>query len=101
MIYIERPFQIREMHHDDGYISDFSGEFGQSLNDQELSLSLFDGCLIEAPDLNIQLSTVNLIHGFPTRMGLEQVPYTLEQENVSWRIMEKEKYKCKWQHSYL
>ena len=89
------------MNHDDGYISDFSGEFGQSLNDQELSLSLFDGCLIEAPDLNIQLSTVNLIHGFPTRMGLEQVPYTLEQENVSWRIMEKEKYKCKWQHSYL
>ena len=76
------------MHHDDGYNSDFSGEFGQSLNDQEFSLSLFDGCLIPEPDLNSQMDF--LLDGFPTRMGLEQVPYTLE-ENVSWRIKEKEK----------
>ncbi len=65
------------MHQDEGYISDFS---------------LFDGCLIEAPDLmNIQLSTVNLIPGFPDRMGMEHIPYTLGQENVSCSIKEKEK----------
>ena len=60
------------MNHDDGYISDFSSV--------DFSLSLFDGCLIP-----------EFIPGFPDRMGLELLPYTLGQENVSWRIKEKEK----------
>ena len=64
---------------DDGYIS--SGEW-----------TLFDGRL-EEPDLDSQLSTFNyMVHGFPTRMGMELIPYTSSaQENVSWRITEKEK----------
>ena len=67
--YNERTFS-REM--DDGYIS--SGEW-----------TLFDGRL-EEPDIQLFLA------GFPTRMGMELIPYTSSaQENVSWRITEKEK----------
>ena len=59
---------------DDGYFS--SGEW-----------ALFDGRL-EEPDLDFQLFSF----GFPTRMGMELIPYTSSaQENVSWRITEKEK----------
>lgn len=61
---------------DEGYVSDFS---------------LFDGILIEEPEpLDLPLDFPGA-PGFPDRMRMENVPYTLSQENVFYRIKEKEK----------
>ena len=71
-----RRYFFREM--DEGYLSD-----GILIED----ICLFDGILIEEPEpLDFPGAP-----GFPDRMRMENVPYTLPQENVFCRIKEKEK----------
>ena len=63
---------------DEGYISDFSLQSVYDLDLTDMMPDIMDNQLPMTP-------------GFPERSNIPYFPYTLGQENVTWRIKEKVK----------